>query len=92
MVFNWSNAKNEELKKTRKISFEDIIISIENGDILDILENPAPQYKNQIIIIVNFEDYAYVVPAVKSDDEYFLKTIFPSRKFTKKYINKKNKK
>jgi len=88
MVFNWSNEKNIELKKTRNISFEDIVISIENGDVLDILENSSPKYKNQIIIIVNFKDYVYAVPAVKSKGEYFMKTIFPSRKLTKKYLKK----
>jgi hypothetical protein len=92
MVFNWSNEKNEDLKKTRNIGSEEIIISIENSDVLDIFENSAPQYKNQIIIIVEFEDYAYVVPAVKSGNEYFLKTIFPSRKYTNKYLKKGNKK
>jgi hypothetical protein len=89
MVFNWNDGKNEYLKKTRNISFEEIVIAIENDDVLDILENPAPQYKNQIIIIVNVEDYAYVVPAVKTEREYFLKTIFPSRKFTNKYLRNK---
>lgn len=86
MIFNWNDEKNEHLKKTRNISFEEVVIAIENDDILDILENPAKQYKNQIIIIVNHENYAYAVPAVISGDEYFLKTIFPSRKFTNKYL------
>jgi len=34
------------------------------------------------------EEYAYIVPFVVQDDEIFLKTIFPSRKFTKMYFNK----
>jgi len=88
MVFNWSNEKNIELKKTRNISFEEIVISIENSDILDVLINSSPKYKNQIVIIVKYEDYAYVVPAIKTGDEYFLKTIFPSRKYTNKYLKK----
>ncbi len=87
MVFNWDDEKNEKLKKTRSISFEEIVIAIENGDILDILENPHPRYKDQIIIVVNHENYAYCVPAVKNGDELFLKTIFPSRKFTRKYLS-----
>ena len=93
MVFNWNDEKNEYLKKTRNISIEEIVIAIENGDVLDILENPFSTYKNQIIIIVNIENYAYVVPVLKTGKEYFLKTIFPSRKYTNKYFNnKKNKK
>ena len=89
MVFNWNDEKNEYLKKTRNISIEEIVIAIENGDVLDILENPFSTYKNQIIIIVNIENYAYVVPVLKTGKEYFLKTIFPSRKYTNKYFNKK---
>lgn len=89
MVFNWDNKKNAFLKKTRNISFEEIVIAIENGEILDVLKNPAKEYKNQILIIVNVENYAYVVPAVKTGKEYFLKTIFPSRKFTNKYLKTK---
>jgi uncharacterized DUF497 family protein len=86
MIFDWNDEKNEFLKKTRNICFEDIVIAIENGNLLDVLDNPSVQYKNQIVLVVNFEDYAYVVPAVKTKDEYFLKTIFPSRKFTNKYL------
>lgn len=91
MVFNWDDKKNEKLKRTRNISFEEIVVSIENGNILDILENRRSQYKNQILIVVNVENYAYVVPAVKTQNEYFLKTIFPSRKFTKKHLSNKKK-
>ncbi|MCI0449429.1 MAG: toxin [Chlorobi bacterium] len=89
MVFNWNDEKNEFLKKTRNIGFEEIVVSIEEGGVLDVLENPSPQYRNQIIIIVNHENYAYAVPAVKTDREFFLKTIFPSRKYTNKYLKNK---
>ena len=88
MVFNWNDEKNEHLKKTRNISFEKIVIAIENDEILDVLENKSPQYKDQIIIVVNIEDYAYAVPTVIKENEYFLKTIFPSRKYTEIYLSK----
>lgn len=92
MVFNWDNDKNEWLKKTRNISFEDVIIAVENGEILDVLENTSIKYKNQVVIVVNYENYAYAVPAVRTKDEFFLKTIFPSRKLTNKNIKGKNEK
>jgi len=88
MVFNWDENKNDLLKKTRNISFEQIIIDIENGNILDILANSSKSYKNQILIVIDHDNYAYVVPAIKSNNEYFLKTIFPSRKYTDKYLRK----
>jgi hypothetical protein len=37
-------------------------------------------------IIVNINDYAYLVPFVETESEVFLKTIIPSRKATKKYL------
>jgi len=44
------------------------------------------KYPNQKIIIVNVDGYAYLVPFVIDGNEYFLKTIIPSRKATKKYL------
>ncbi|KXK48627.1 MAG: hypothetical protein UZ05_CHB002002027 [Chlorobi bacterium OLB5] len=87
MRFNWNNEKNEKLKKTRGISFEDIVIAAENGNILDILENKSKEYKNQVILAVKFKNYIYAVPTVITENEFFLKTIFPSRKLTAKYLN-----
>jgi len=87
VIFNWDENKNNQLKSTRYISFEQVIIDIENGEILDVLVNPSKQYKDQILIVVNHDDYAYVIPAVISEKEIFLKTIFPSRKYTYKYIS-----
>ena len=34
-VIRYSYEKNEILKKDRDISFEDVILAIENGDLLD---------------------------------------------------------
>ena len=83
MVFDWNEEKNEQLKKERNIGFERIIIAIEAGDILDILDHPNKErYGKQLLIIVKIDDYAYVVPTLCKDEEYFLKTIFPSRKYT----------
>ncbi len=91
MVFNWNNDKNYILKKNRGISFEDVVIAIENNDVLDVLDNPSKQYKDQIVIVIEFENYAYAVPTVNKESEYFFKTIFPSRKYTNIYLRKDNK-
>lgn len=40
MIFDWDEEKIKQLKSERNISFERIIIAIEEGDILDILEHP----------------------------------------------------
>ncbi len=87
--FTWNEEKNEQLKQERNISFEEIVVQIENGQIIDILTHPNDEkYPNQMIMIVECNQYAYLVPYVETDDEIFLKTIIPSRKATKKYLDK----
>jgi hypothetical protein len=80
---NWSQEKNELLKAEREISFEGIALLIEAGNILGIEENPGRP--NQKIYILEIENYAYIVPFVESENEIFLKTAFPSRKYTKRF-------
>ena len=63
--------------------FEEIAYLIENGQVVGIEENPGRS--NQKIYVLKIDNYAIIVPYVESDDEIFLKTAFPSRKYTKKY-------
>ena len=81
--YNWSHEKNELLKAERGISFEEIVLLIESGHILGIEENPART--NQKIYILEIENYAFVVPFVENENEIFLKTAFPSRKYTRRF-------
>ncbi len=80
---SWNPEKNEILKKERNISFEEIAFLIETEQILDIRENPG--YPNQSLFILEIDNHAIVVPYVETEKEIFLKTIFPSRKYTKIY-------
>ena len=80
---NWDSEKNEILKHVRGISFEEIAYLIESDQILGIEENP--RRSDQKIYILEIENYAVVVPFVENNDEIFLKTAFPSRKYTKRY-------
>ena len=85
--YNWNRAKNDVLKVTRGISFEEIVFHIEKGDELDVYPHPNQEsYPTQMVSVVAINDYAYLVPYVESESEIFLKTIIPSRKATKKYI------
>ena len=85
--FDWNVEKNEELKKDRNISFEEIVYYIMHGKLLDTIKNPnSERYQNQKVFIVNVENYAYLVPFVETEEIVFLKTIIPSRKMTKKYL------
>ena len=88
MIFDWNNEKNIMLKRDRNISFERIIIAIEQDSLLDILEHPNKEkYQNQLLLLVEIDRYVYVVPCVLENDVCFLKTIFPSREYTAKYLD-----
>ena len=85
-VFNWNAEKNQQLILERDISFEEAIFFIQNnGLIYDIVHPNSEEYPNQKIFIVDINDYVYLVPYVENEHEIFLKTIIPSRKFTKLY-------
>jgi len=89
--YSWDKEKNLWLKENRGISFERIIVLIEEGYLLDILEHPNKEkYAHQKILIVNVDNYIYAIPFVEKGNERFLKTIIPSRKYTKKYLGGKN--
>ncbi|WP_419776779.1 DUF4258 domain-containing protein [Malaciobacter marinus] len=80
--------KNELLKEQRNISFEDVILALESGKLLDDVEHPnKKKYPNQniFIILIEIKDYVYLVPYVEDDTSIFLKTIIPSRQMNKKY-------
>ena len=85
--FTWNSDKDELLIKTRRISFERVIYHIEREGLLDIVQHPnLSKYPNQKVFIVRIENYAYLIPFVENETEIFLKTIIPSRKATKKYL------
>lgn len=87
--FDWNPSKNEELKITRNVSFEDVLIAIKEERLLDIVEHPNKnKYANQKIFIVELKGYAYLVPFLEESNNIFLKTIIPSRKATKQYLIK----
>ena len=86
--FRWSAEKNETLKSERGISFESIVVAIESGGLLDILAHPnQAKYPKQRILVVSCDNYAYLVPFVEEEGYFFLKTVIPSRKATRDYLN-----
>ena len=89
--FVWNPEKNEELIKERGISFERVIQHIENEQVLDVVKHPnTSKYPNQYMFILEIDNYAYLVPFVENDSEIFLKTIIPSRKASRKYLEVKS--
>lgn len=86
-VYNWNSEKNRQLIEERGRSFEEAIFHIENGGLRDDICHPnALDYPHQEVFIVAIDHYVYLLPYVESENEIFLKTMIPSRKFTKLYL------
>jgi uncharacterized DUF497 family protein len=85
--YRWSHEKNEKLKAERGISFEQVVMRLERGHVLDVRRHPdQAKYPNQQLLVVEINDYAYLVPFVENEKGKFLKTIIPSRKATRDYL------
>jgi len=85
VTFEWNEEKNSILKASnRNISFEDVVIALENEKLLDVISSPT--HENQECLVIDIRDYVYIVPFVMDGDVVFLKTIYPSRKHTKYYL------
>ncbi|MEK7061110.1 MAG: toxin [Patescibacteria group bacterium] len=87
--FDWNKEKNEQLKEERDISFEEVSEAIIDQKILDAFEHPnQDKYPNQKVVVVEIRDYAYFVAYVEDEEKIFLKTVYPDRDLTKKYLRK----
>lgn len=75
----WSPLKSERLKKTRGVSFEEII----TARLIAIKRHPEKE--NQNIMLFEYKNYIWVVPYIKEKEHIFLKTLYPSRRYTKLY-------
>lgn len=87
--YEWDKKKNKKLKNERGISFEEIVEILKGNKYIEVFDHPnQKQYPGQKIFIVIVDEYAYMIPFVEDAEKYFLKTIIPSRKMTKKYLIK----
>jgi hypothetical protein len=79
----FNEEKNQLLKATRNISFEDALKALQEKRLLANIKHPYQQ-----VYIIQIKEYAYAVPYILNvgKKEIFLKTIYPSRFFTKKYL------
>lgn len=87
--FDYSKEKNQILKQTRDIDFQDIIDGIKKGNLLDNIDHfNKKKYPKQKIFVVKIVDKIYAVPYVidKIRMVTFLKTFYPNRKLKKKYL------
>ena len=88
--FDWTDEKNEMLKKVRGGSFEQVELAIALGDLVDRIKHPNPaKFPKQKVFLVKIENYIYSVPYIEDNEKIFLKTIIPNSKATKKYLGGK---
>ena len=86
-VFDWNDEKNETLERSRGICFEEVLVQIQNGGVVDVIRHPnLERYPGQNIIVLNMDGYIWLVPYVKTKGVRFLKTIIPTRKATREYL------
>jgi uncharacterized DUF497 family protein len=84
---SWNPEKNKWLKEMRGVSFEQVAEILEQNAEVDVIDHPnQKKYPGQEIYIIKINDYIYLVPAIETDAEIFLKTVIPSRKATTKYL------
>jgi uncharacterized DUF497 family protein len=86
MKFKYNHEKNGKLIFERGIGFEEIIEEISNSNLLEITNHHnQTTYPNLKILHVRCLDKVYLVPYILEEDgSIFLKTLYPSRKATKK--------
>ena len=90
MKFRWKPAKPEELKAKGRPSFEEVIEAIAEGRVIDSESNQ--NYPGQTILIVDIPSKSPLlcaVPITQIGDEFFLHTVFPSKKYTQRYKGSK---
>lgn len=91
-TIDWSPAKNAELKDRYGFGFERVLVALADGKLLDEREHPNKErFGHQRQLVVEIDDYAWVVPFVFQDQQVFLKTLFPSRRATRDYVHAKDK-
>ena len=71
--FAWSPQKNAQLIAERQLCFESVVVAIEAGELLDVLEHPNQQrYPGQRVLVVRLEGYVHLVPYVETAEHLFL--------------------
>jgi uncharacterized DUF497 family protein len=89
---DWNEAKNAWLKIERGIGFEDVQTAIDEGKLLYNVVHPNHKhYPRQRILIVVIENYIFLVTFIEDEEKLFLKIIYLSRKFTRSYLNEREK-
>ncbi len=80
--------KNQLLKASRDVCFDGVVDAIEQNRLVGNIKHfKKDKYPNRYLFLVEVNNYIYIVPYLKDikKKELYLKTVYPSRKFTKMY-------
>lgn len=77
--FRWSPLESQRLKRARGVSFDEII----EAKLVGTKDNPKREH--QQLMLFEYKNYIWLVPCVREGDVVFLKTLYPSRKYTRIY-------
>ena len=84
----WDEDKSNKLKKERGISLEEVAVLILQKQYVDIVKHP--KRAGQRMFLIPIKGYMYVVPfVIDGENNFVLKTAFPSRNFQKRFGGKK---
>lgn len=84
----YGEEKNRQIKKSRGVCFDDVELAVSNGGFYKVVDHPnKKKYPGQQMLLVLINNYIHAVPFVVDENgEFFLKTVFPSRKYNKLYL------
>ena len=78
--FTWDESKNDLLKRSRGVAFEDVLIGIARRDVVRVIYRHNPGiHPGQDLLLIMIRDYLYAVPHQVFSDTIRLITIYPSR-------------
>lgn len=88
MEFRWSAGKDAKLRAEREISFDEIVIALQAGQLLATRKHHnADRFAHQEIYFVEVRGYVYMVPFIRDKEWVFLKTVIPTRKGVREFLS-----
>jgi len=84
-MFEWDEKKNREVQQERGVTFQDVVDAVEDNRVLFFgKDKRQDKYPGQYLLVVEINNYPWVVPCEFRGDKLRLITIYPSRKY--KYL------
>lgn len=88
MEFRWSADKDAKLRAEREISFDEIVVALQAGQLLATRKHHnTDRFSHQEIYFVAVKGYVYMVPFVRDKEWIFLKTVIPTRKGVREFLS-----